>query len=184
VLSLVREGIAVLDLSGRPLYVNPTLRRRLGEEPRGRLLMQEIRRIAISQEAPRGGERPIRRARHAVEIDGQQHDLRVGLVPAGKESGDWLVVTIVGPPRRVFPSQEALRARFGLTRQEARIARLLARRTSTAEIARTLFISTHTVRNHIQRILQKLGVGSRAEIGSVLRRSPEDGLTDEGFEKR
>ncbi|MHB0969457.1 MAG: response regulator transcription factor [Thermoanaerobaculia bacterium] len=48
-----------------------------------------------------------------------------------------------------------------LTPREAEILQFLAEGLSTVQIAGTLFISPVTVRNHIQRILQKLGVHTK-----------------------
>ena len=58
--------------------------------------------------------------------------------------------------------------RYGLTRREAAVARLLAQRRSTAEIAAALGISSHTVRHHTERVLAKLGVRSRADAAAKL----------------
>jgi DNA-binding CsgD family transcriptional regulator len=55
-------------------------------------------------------------------------------------------------------------ARFGLTRREAQIARLLARRATNREIAEQLDVSPHTVRHHVENIFAKLGVHSRRSI--------------------
>jgi DNA-binding CsgD family transcriptional regulator len=56
--------------------------------------------------------------------------------------------------------------RFGLTRREAQIARLLARRATNREIAEQLDVSPHTVRHHVENIFAKLGVHSRRAIAS------------------
>jgi DNA-binding CsgD family transcriptional regulator len=48
-----------------------------------------------------------------------------------------------------------------LTRRETEVLQLLATGISTADIARRLSISITTVRNHIQRIMEKLRVHSR-----------------------
>ena len=55
-------------------------------------------------------------------------------------------------------------ARFGLTKREAEITRLLARRASNREIAEQLDVSPHTVRHHVENIFAKLGVHSRRAI--------------------
>ena len=57
-------------------------------------------------------------------------------------------------------------ARFGLTRREAQIARLLARRATNSEIAEQLDVSRHTVRHHVENIFAKLGVHSRRSIAA------------------
>ncbi len=55
-------------------------------------------------------------------------------------------------------------ARFRLTKREAEIARLLARRATNREIAEQLDVSPHTVRHHVEIIFAKLGVHSRRTI--------------------
>jgi DNA-binding CsgD family transcriptional regulator len=61
------------------------------------------------------------------------------------------------------------RDRYGLTRREAQVAKLLALGRSNQAIARELSISQHTARHHTQRILSKLEVHSRGEAGAKLR---------------
>jgi len=58
-----------------------------------------------------------------------------------------------------------------LTRREAEVLRHLAGGASTREIATALFISPLTARNHIQRILHKLGASSRAEAVAIALRA-------------
>jgi DNA-binding CsgD family transcriptional regulator len=65
-------------------------------------------------------------------------------------------------------AEELSLARFGLTRREAQIARLLARRATNREIAEQLDVSPHTVRHHVENIFAKLGVHSRRSIVAQL----------------
>jgi DNA-binding NarL/FixJ family response regulator len=60
-------------------------------------------------------------------------------------------------------------SRFRLTSREADVARLLARGESNARIASLLAISPHTARRHTEAVMLKLGVHSRAAVGSALR---------------
>jgi DNA-binding CsgD family transcriptional regulator len=64
---------------------------------------------------------------------------------------------------------EQLMEKFGLTRREAQVARLLSQGRSNERIARELRISEHTARHHTQRILAKLAVHSRGEAGAKIR---------------
>jgi DNA-binding CsgD family transcriptional regulator len=57
-----------------------------------------------------------------------------------------------------------LRDRYGLTLREIEVTRLLLRGESNREIADRLSISEHTARHHTERVLDKLGVRSRAAI--------------------
>jgi DNA-binding NarL/FixJ family response regulator len=62
-----------------------------------------------------------------------------------------------------------------LTSREREVLRLLARGLTQAEIAGKLFISPKTVGGHIQRVLTKLGVHSRAQAVAFAH---EQGLAD------
>jgi two-component system, NarL family, nitrate/nitrite response regulator NarL len=62
-----------------------------------------------------------------------------------------------------------------LTNREREVLKLLAGGRTQAEIARVLFISPKTVAGHIQRILTKLGVHSRAQAVAL---ALEQGLPD------
>lgn len=53
-------------------------------------------------------------------------------------------------------------AALGLTEREAEVLEAAARGLSNAEIAKELFLSEKTVKNHINRIFRKLGVSTRA----------------------
>ncbi|QIS04365.1 LuxR family transcriptional regulator [Nocardia brasiliensis] len=55
-------------------------------------------------------------------------------------------------------------AAYELTRRELDVTELIARGRSTSEIAATLFLSTHTVRDHVKAIFDKVGVTSRGEL--------------------
>jgi DNA-binding NarL/FixJ family response regulator len=66
-------------------------------------------------------------------------------------------------------SADLLMKKFGLTRREAQVARLLSQGRSNQGIARELRISEHTARHHTQRILAKLEVHSRGEAGAKIR---------------
>lgn len=64
-----------------------------------------------------------------------------------------------------------------LSDREVEILQLLARGMSTADMASTMHISVNTVRNHVQRVLMKMGAHSRLEavaegIRSGLIQSP------------
>jgi DNA-binding CsgD family transcriptional regulator len=59
-------------------------------------------------------------------------------------------------------------ARDQLTAQELQIARLAAQGLSNREIGQRLFLSHRTISTHLYRVFPKLGITSRAELGSAL----------------
>lgn len=57
--------------------------------------------------------------------------------------------------------REASRAHLGLSARESEVMDMIASGRSNGEIARELFLSEKTVKNHVNRIYAKLGVSSR-----------------------
>ena len=79
-----------------------------------------------------------------------------------------IVLVFVDEAKPELPGDEELRRRFGLTRKESGVARLLADERTNEQIARELCISPHTARHHTERILAKLGANSRTKVRSAL----------------
>jgi DNA-binding NarL/FixJ family response regulator len=65
------------------------------------------------------------------------------------------------------PSKAALAARYALSEREADVMELIAKGSTNSEIARVLFISEKTVKNHINRIFTKLGASNRGHAVSL-----------------
>ena len=59
---------------------------------------------------------------------------------------------------------ERMREQFGITARESEILALVAEGKSNKEIGAQLFISEGTVKNHLHRIMPKLGAANRTEI--------------------
>jgi DNA-binding NarL/FixJ family response regulator len=72
------------------------------------------------------------------------------------------------PP--VEPAVDASTPAFALSKREMEVVRLLVDGLSNQEIADALFISSHTVANHITSILNKLGVDSRTAAATFALR--------------
>jgi DNA-binding CsgD family transcriptional regulator len=98
-------------------------------------------------------------------------------------SGHWLVVhgarlhtTDEGPQRTAVVLEAARRSDlaplivelYELTEREREVTQLLLRGMAIDEIARSLWITQNTVRDHTKAIFAKLGVGSRPELTAML----------------
>jgi len=67
----------------------------------------------------------------------------------------------------------AFLSRTKISQRETEIIRLLLKGKSNKEIEDELFISVHTVRNHVYNIYQKLGVKNRVELVNLIRNSTD-----------
>jgi DNA-binding NarL/FixJ family response regulator len=65
--------------------------------------------------------------------------------------------------------RDASKASLGLSAREAEVMDLIAGGRSNREIARELFLSEKTVKNHVNRIYSKLSVSSRATAIALWR---------------
>lgn len=63
-----------------------------------------------------------------------------------------------------LPETRQLAERYGLTARQAETALLLARGMTNREIADRLGVSEHTARHHAQRVLEKVGTGTRKAL--------------------
>ena len=53
---------------------------------------------------------------------------------------------------------------YGFSQRELEVTRLIASGLGTSEIAAKLFLSPHTVRDHVKAVFEKVGVSSRGEL--------------------
>ncbi len=65
------------------------------------------------------------------------------------------------------PSVAAPSRRMPLSHKERLVLTELARGNSTDEIARTLYVSPHTVRTHIKNVMRKLRARTRAQAVAI-----------------
>lgn len=100
-----------------------------------------------------------RHAIHALSTEVYVVLLAIGFAALGLWAGNRLTRRAPPPPGR---NDAAIRS-LGLTRRECEILDLLARGQSNKEMARALNISPNTVKTHVARLYEKLGVQRRVQ---------------------
>ena len=108
---------------------------------------------------PRAGETAVRGSK------------RVRLQPVtldGMTEPEWFVLVVERRAARRLTSDN-VQQRFGLSPRQAEVALLLAQGHTTADIAKMLDLTTHTVRHHAEQVLQRLNVRTRQQAMVRLR---------------
>jgi len=146
-----RDGIILCDTNGTIVHVNAVAAALLSGTH-----MSDVQRISLS----------------AMTLGERQHACVNGFVMTARflqlENADPIgIVTI--RLRTLLPSEESIRAKFGLSKREAQVAVLLADRQTDAEIAAALGISWHTVRSHVERIFDALHCHTRRDAAAKLK---------------
>lgn len=170
-LDSLQQPALIADSSGRVVHETPSLGAALSTEPQREQLRVAMLNLLTDAAAVAGGSR-LTSFRPVIlrEVSTQSGCYRMRACLYGSAQGPERSFILIGletlSPRA--PSEGALRDRFGLTPAEARVGLLLARGKSNVEIARELFISSHTAKRHTEHVLQKLGVRSRAEVAATI----------------
>jgi DNA-binding CsgD family transcriptional regulator len=175
-------GLLVLGADLNPESMTPGVDRWLAELPDGdwegkQRLPQAV--LAVARRALRtaGG----------VDAPGE-----TALARVLSQTGRWIVLhgaalvsdrsrraaVIIEPahPARIAP---LLMAAYGLSEREQEVTRLVLQGASTAEIAQRLFVSAHTVQDHLKSVFEKTDVRSRRElVGNVFFAYYEPRLRD------
>jgi DNA-binding CsgD family transcriptional regulator len=108
---------------------------------------------------PRDGKRPL--LAYAMRLSG---------VSADALAACQALVVLVDLDARPHPPESALRASFGLTAAEARLAVRLASGEPLDRIADELGVAYETSRNHVKAIFSKMDVHRQTELVAVLAR--------------
>lgn len=95
------------------------------------------------------------------------------LAPLGGDGArftiDMRAIEVLGIPVVVTqPSQSPAPSLHDLSARERQVAALLARGLSNKSIARELSISVGTVKDHVHKVLSKMGASSRSQIAAML----------------
>jgi DNA-binding CsgD family transcriptional regulator len=163
-------GLVILGNDWRVDSLTPGVERLLAELPGGRddkgMLPPAV--VAVAARALRATEHERAPSEVAVarvlSRAGRWFVLHGAALVAG---GARRAAVIIEPahPARIIP---LLMAAYGLSEREQDVTLLVLQGDSTAEIAEALFVSPHTVQQHLKAIFEKTGVRSRrALVGKV-----------------
>jgi len=159
-------GLVMFDRHGALASLNDHARAWLDELPAGPLTRHGLPSSVVSA---------VSRAR-AIAEGRERGQARLRL---RSRSGRWLVVhasclrladgtigqtVLVIEPARAAEIAPLIVTAYELSGREQEIVELIARGFPTSEIASTLFLSPHTVRDHVKAIFEKVGVCSRGEL--------------------
>ncbi|MDQ3896744.1 MAG: LuxR C-terminal-related transcriptional regulator [Actinomycetota bacterium] len=85
------------------------------------------------------------------------------------DGGPWTkTVAVMIEPAKSAEIAPIIIEAYALTPRERDVVRAVARGLSTAEMAAELFLSTHTVRDYVKSVFDKVGVSSRGELVAKL----------------
>ena len=131
------------------------------DEPLPSVVYVVATQVANSPERPR---RPARVRLRAA--DGSWMVIRVApLATASQVAAGYAVTLEAAPAAELAP---LLMRAWGLTSREREVARRVIDGLSTEDIAAALFISEHTVRDHVKAIFGKVGVSRRQDLIAAL----------------
>ncbi|MGI9181456.1 MAG: response regulator transcription factor [Longimicrobiaceae bacterium] len=174
-LDSVEAGFAFFDCTATVLHANRWLSERFDAAPAGAPLLAEVQQFAASlcgliHLRDLADDRITRLALR--ELPTREAPFRMTGSYVGMDLFGSRPTLLVSLERAVLDplSDDALRGRFGLSKKEACIVRLLIEGRTNREMARALFLSTHTVRHHTMHIFQKLAVHSRTEVAAMVLR--------------
>jgi DNA-binding CsgD family transcriptional regulator len=90
------------------------------------------------------------------------------LVHASVLSGADGNVALVIEPAKASEVAPLIIEAYGLTPRELEVTQMIARGRKTNDIAGELFLSPHTIRDHVKAIFEKVGVSSRGELVATI----------------
>jgi DNA-binding CsgD family transcriptional regulator len=151
-------AVLIIDAADQVTHLSPAARAAIGELGGWEHGSLPTSLLAVAAVARAGTASSESRARGR---SGGWLSLRAALLDGPPGRAD--VVVSIEPTPRTDLSRLALAAR-GLTAREEDVAALVLQGASTRSIAAALYLSPHTVQDHLKAIFAKLGVSSRREM--------------------
>ncbi len=175
---LNHSGILILSSSLQVMYLNPDVRALLRDfmlrstpaadlPPAIQSFCQEL--IQMLPLSPRPTDWEGLRLARVIGSPVRPILIRAFGVP-GPLNGDGQLLLVIEPIDQMLTSQTGSRTPVRLTPREASVARYLLEGLTNKEIANTLRLSEHTVKDHLKRLMRKYQVTTRTALASQLLR--------------
>lgn len=163
-------GLLIFDAANRLVSANDEAREHLADLPDG-----PSTATALGVAVPAWLQSTVIQARAIV----RERDRGAARIRMRTRSGRWLVchasclrsaggeitsIAVVIEPAKVSEVMPLVVDAYGLSDRELQITQFVSRGLPTGEIAEQLFLSPHTVRDHIKAIFEKVAVSSRGEL--------------------
>jgi DNA-binding CsgD family transcriptional regulator len=160
-------GLVLLDEAGSVVSATPEATAWLGEVDGG-----------ATFESGAGFPVPYEAHAFASRVRGAgtgQQDERATRARVRTRTGVWLLMhasmldgtdqlALIIEPAKAADVAPLIVEAYGFSQRELEVTRLIARGLGTSQIAAKLFLSPHTVRDHVKAVLEKVGVSSRGEL--------------------
>lgn len=171
----LHQPTLICDPGGRALHRTPALTEALAADAQSDELAAAMRAVALhlgrlSAGSTLPGDWRPPAAEHHVCTRYASYRVCGSLYRSPFPAAPALVLVALERTTPVLRSEHELRASYGFSRAECRVAKLLATSMSSQEVARELHLSPHTVRRHTESIFTKAGVNSRAALAVLLLR--------------
>lgn len=167
-LEAVALPVVIIDLHLEIVAYNSAFRDAYSDEAASALVGDACSRLGLVRTDLEGNVGLAAPWRGEGTISGSR---RVRLRPItfeGEAEPTWVVMAVERRAARRL-SAENVQHRFSLSPRQAEVALLLAQGHTTAEMARTLNLTTHTVRHHAEQVLRRLNVRTRQQAMVRLR---------------
>jgi DNA-binding CsgD family transcriptional regulator len=169
-------GVIILDSSGSLLFMNETVGSMVPtlpttSDPGTYTVPAEIRAVCLEDQTTLvNGQSSSARIFYTAE--GKPYSLRsFPLGGVAEQSGTRHIMVLVEPIiERHQVDFAAVKREYGISKRELEVLKLICQGLSNREIAARLFISEHTAKDHVRRILEAFGAASRSEVMAALNR--------------
>lgn len=173
-------AISVFDVHGTLLHRTPALTTLLNEDDDDYQIEQAL--AGVAQQLLAGCAHTVRKSSgsepacpmRSLATRSARYVIRGCIAPAALAGTPMVLVTVerIAQPRADI---DRIAREHGLTARERAMSVLLAQGHSIPAVATTLGVSRHTARHHVEHIMSKLGVHSRAAMMAKLSGSARGG---------